>query len=152
VLEAPRSVRLARLADELRETPAETLAAVSRETGLAIADPAGFDLEELGNLPVRLVHEFCCVPLKSDGTGPLRLATAWPPEGRMDDWIYTACDREPVWLLASGDELTKFITQHLGVGSESLDDPDGPQEFAAAIEEQRSKIAAIHAASPKPAR
>ena len=143
VLEAPRSVRVARLADELRETPEVTMSALARETGLSIADPAGFDLDELGKLPVRLVHEFCCVPLKSDAEGPLRLATAWPPEGRMDDWIYTACDREPEWSLAPGEALTKFITQHLGVGSESLDAPDAPQEFATAADEEEDEDAAV---------
>ncbi|HUG10892.1 MAG TPA: GspE/PulE family protein [Opitutaceae bacterium] len=143
VLQAPRSARLSRLADELRETPEAALAALARETSLPLADPEAFDLERLGTLPVRLVHEFCCVPLKSDSTGPLRLATAWPPEGRMDDWIYTACDREAEWLLAPSDALTKFITQHLGVGSESLDAPDATPELAAHAEDEEDEDAAV---------
>jgi len=143
VLGAPRSARLSRLADELRETPEDALAALTRETGLPLADPAAFDLDKLGTLPVRLVHEFCCVPLKGSGTGPLRLATAWPPEGRMDDWIYTACDREAEWLLAPSDALTKFITQHLGVGSESLDAPDAQPELAARVEDEEDEDAAV---------
>lgn len=143
VLEAPRSTRLARLADELRETPEEALAALSRETGLPIADPSRFDLEELAKLPVRLVHEFCCVPLASGSGGRLRLATAWPPEGRMDDWIYTACDREVEWLLAPSEALTKFITQHLGVGSESLDDPDDVHGAVAQVDEEEDEDAAV---------
>ena len=144
VLEAPRNVRLARLADELHESPEEALAAIARETGLALADPASFDIEELSNLPVRLVHEFCCVPLKSPKVGRLRLATAWPPEGRMDDWVYAACDREAEWALAPGEALTKTITEHLGVGSESLDAPDAPEQFGAGtIEEDEDEDAAV---------
>jgi acyl-CoA reductase-like NAD-dependent aldehyde dehydrogenase len=56
VLEAPRSARLVRLADELRENADDTLAALARETGLPLADAAAFDLEELGTLPAQLVH------------------------------------------------------------------------------------------------
>lgn len=143
VLEAPRATRLERLADELRETPSETLTALARETSMQIAEPSMFDLDELQKLPVRLVHEFCCVPLKSGKAGALRLATAWPPEGRMDDWVYTACDREAEWVLASGEALTTFITQHLGVGSESLDAPDAALGAVAHAEDEEDEDAAV---------
>jgi tripartite-type tricarboxylate transporter receptor subunit TctC len=43
-----------------------------------------------------------------------------------------------------------FRSRIVGVGTAPRSGT--PEEFAAAIEEQRSKIAAIHAASPKPAR
>ena len=59
-----RSERLERIADlENRELSA-LVADLSEYTGLAIADPESFDLDRLNSIPLRILHEFHCVPLK----------------------------------------------------------------------------------------
>ena len=140
--EAPRVDRLALLAQALRVAPEQALATLAGQARLDLANPEQFSLTLLQQLPVRLVHEYCCVPVAGEQPGVIFLATPWPPEGRMDDWVYAACDREPVWLLAPADKITKFITQHLGVGSESLDS-DAAGGTIAVVEEEEDEDAAV---------
>jgi len=143
IAEAPRADRLALLAQALRVTPDQALGTLADQARLALADPEQFSLPVLQQMPVRLVHEYCCVPVTSDQPGVIYLATAWPPEGRMDDWVYATCDREPVWLLAPAEKITKFITQHLGVGSESLDTDTAAGAGNVAADEEEDEDAAV---------
>ena len=60
-------------------------------------------------LPLRLINEYQCVPVKNsaqsgdaegkeapaEGEAPLSLVTLWPPDQRMNRWIYAACGRQP---------------------------------------------------------
>ena len=141
VLEAPRGERLLQLAQALRLAPDQALAQLAEEAGLTIAAPEDFSLPLLQQMPVRLVHEYGCVPIATEDPAVLRLATAWPPEGRMDDWVFAACDREPEWVLAAPDKIAKFLTEHLGVGSDSLDADTTVAETVA--EEEEDEDAAV---------
>jgi len=141
VLEAPRSERLALLAAALRITPEQALAQLAGEAGLEIVSPEQFSLPLLEQMPVRLVHEYCCVPVATEQPDVLCLATAWPPEGRMDDWVFATCEREPHWVLAAPDKIAKFLTDNLGVGSDSLDGDTAVAETVA--EEEEDEDAAV---------
>jgi type II secretory ATPase GspE/PulE/Tfp pilus assembly ATPase PilB-like protein len=141
VAEAPRAERLAQYAHAVRLQPEQALAQLAGEAGLEIAAPEQFSLPLLQQMPVRLVHEYCCVPIATENPGVLRLATAWPPEGRMDDWVFAACDHEPEWVLAAPDKIAKFLTEHLGVGSDSLDGDTTVAEIVA--EEEDDEDAAV---------
>ena len=126
VLELPRGQRLERVAEFLKlELPA-VFARLVADTGLPEVPPDRFDLERLGTTPVRLVNEYHCVPVRpapGEDADPaaIALATGWPPESPMDEWVYAATGLEPRWHLALPDKLAKFITQNPGVGAESLD-------------------------------
>jgi general secretion pathway protein E len=141
VLEAPRSDRLALLAAALRIQPDQAFAQLAAESGMETVEPERFSLQQLEQMPVRLVHEYCCVPVATDEPDVLCLATAWPPEGRMDDWVFAACDREPRWMLAAPDKIAKFLTDNLGVGSDSLDGDTTVAEVVA--EEEEDEDAAV---------
>ncbi|MBK8475602.1 MAG: Flp pilus assembly complex ATPase component TadA [Opitutaceae bacterium] len=141
VTEAPRAERLAQLAHALRLAPDQALAAVAEQSGLAIVTPEQFSLPLLQQMPVRLVHEYCCVPVATERPDQLCLATAWPPEGRMDDWVFAACEREPVWVLAAPEKIAKYLNDHLGVGSDSLDGDTTVAEVVA--EEEEDEDAAV---------
>ncbi|HLP10274.1 MAG TPA: ATPase, T2SS/T4P/T4SS family [Opitutaceae bacterium] len=141
ILESSRAERLAQLAHALRVPPEQALVQLAEEAGLAIAAPEQFSLPLLQLMPVRLVHEYFCVPIATEDPAVLRLATAWPPEGRMDDWVFAACDREPEWVLAAPDKIAKFLTEHLGVGSDSLDADTTVAEVVA--EEEEDEDAAV---------
>ena len=167
---------LARLTDEQRATlaglshaqrgealagflglhPDEVTARLAEESGLPVASHEHFDLARLEGLPIRLINEFHCVPVRVDPDAaavvpeagraetPLRLATGWPPDPAMSDWVFAACGREPEWLLAPADRIGKFITANLGVGAESLE--ESLQELgdeAAAVDEEEDETAAV---------
>ncbi len=133
--ELPRAERLGQLAQTLRVAPDRALDRLAVESGLVVVPPESFSLPQLQQLPVRLVHEYCCVPVATDQPEVLCLATAWPPEGRMDDWVFATCDREPRWMLAAPDKIAKFLTENLGVGSDSLDSEVAVAEVADEAEE-----------------
>ncbi len=121
-----RSERLERLAEWKTRDLSEMVEALSTHLGMPVAPPERFDLDRLNSIPLRILHEFHCVPIRSesdeDENGPLVLATGWPVEAIMDDWIYATCGQRPVWQLGNPDRISKFITQNLGVGAESLDE------------------------------
>jgi len=141
-----RSERLERIADlENRELSA-LVADLSEHTGLAIADPESFDLDRLNSIPLRILHEFHCVPIKTgEEDDSLTLATGWPVESIMDDWVYATCGQRPVWQLANPDRISKFITQNLGVGAESLDESFDIDDdlIVAEVDEEEDEDAAI---------
>ena len=124
----PRSQRGEYLAGVLDQPFEEVTARLAGESGLPVADQAEFDLERLGGLPIRLINEYHCVPVRFDSEDadpaaqPLRLATSWPPDPIMSEWVFVACGREPEWMLAPADRIGKFITTNLGVGAESLEE------------------------------
>lgn len=89
-------------------------------------------------LPLRLINEYQCVPVKNsaqsgdaeekeapaEGEAPLSLVTLWPPDQRMNRWIYAACGRQPKWYLGDPEHVSNTITQYFGVGADSLDESD----------------------------
>ena len=78
-------------------------------------------------------------------TRPLSLATSWPPDPLMSEWVFVACGREPEWMLAPADRIGKFITANLGVGAESLEESldEAEDEFAVAAEDEEDETAAV---------
>lgn len=101
--------------------------------GLDLVDHNRFDLKALQKVPVRLLHEFHCVPVgpevlepseseEEEPEFPFTLATSWPVTLEMDDWVYAACGERPRWVIAHPERISTFITQNLGVGAESLDE------------------------------
>lgn len=118
-----RAHRLDYFAAELKSESNTLLEQLAADVGMRVVPPEDFDLEQLEQLPVRIVNEFHCVPVRhSEADGALHLATGWLPQPEMDEWIVAACGREVRWQLAAPDKISKFITQNLGVGADSLDD------------------------------
>jgi type II secretory ATPase GspE/PulE/Tfp pilus assembly ATPase PilB-like protein len=125
--ELPRAHRLERLASLLKIDVTDAQARLSNESGMPVVTPDRFDLEQLEKLPVRIVNEYHCIPVTPpDGeevsSGSITLATGWLPEPLMDEWIFASCGLDTRWVLANADKITNFITQNLGVGSDSLGD------------------------------
>jgi type II secretory ATPase GspE/PulE/Tfp pilus assembly ATPase PilB-like protein len=87
-------------------------------------------------LPARLVHEYQLIPIKFGTTAesetteapdlrqPLHLATAWPADEAMADWVRTFTPRPLVWHLAVPERVHQLIIENFGVGSGSLEDGD----------------------------
>lgn len=121
---APRQDRVRMLSQFLVRAESDVLSAVADSAGLPLRPTEDFDVAYLGAIPARLMHEYQCIPIRDGADGTLHLTTVWPPDPEMDEWIYAACGQEAEWSLASPEKISSFITKHLGVGFDSLEDSD----------------------------
>jgi general secretion pathway protein E len=145
VLGAPRQDRVRVLSQLLLRGEGEVLQSVATASGLELRRPDDFDVSNLGAIPARLMHEYQCVPVKAETNGVLHLCTVWPPDSEMDEWIYAACGQEVQWSLGPSEKIGSFITKHLGVGFESLEDSDIDidGEISSDLENQDDENAAL---------
>src|SRR5262245_20402104 len=108
--ESLREKRLGLLASGLGLGEAEALAELTAATGLPVLDAPKIDREALAVFPSRLAHEYQIVPVLLDAPAPganpspaaasLNLATPWPPDAIIADWIATFTSRPVAWHLA----------------------------------------------------
>ena len=133
VAEAPRGRRVALLAEALRVSDSDARAALAVATGLPEATDLRIDPAALPVLPARLVRDFQVAPLTIAGADvtQLHLATPWPPDEVMIDWIATFTARHVHWHLAPAERVGQLILDHYGVGAGSLDDDMDDQDLAA---------------------
>jgi general secretion pathway protein E len=133
--EASRGGRLTILARALGMAEPEALAALAAASGLEVASNLEPDPRARGLLPARLVHDYQVIPIRRGSNEsepseeeaarlPLHLATAWPPEHAMDDWLRTFTPRPLVWHLAVPERVHQLIIENFGVGSGALEDSD----------------------------
>jgi general secretion pathway protein E len=147
--EAPRARRLALLAEALRLAEPAARAEFSRVTGLPVASDLRIDPAVLPILPARLVRDFHIAPLLIAGTDDqqLNLATPWPADEVMTDWIATFTSRRVHWHLAPAERIGQLILDHYGVGAGSLDEDETPEMaasvLAAATEVEADEDAAV---------
>ena len=121
--EVPRGERLHALAQALGRTEEETLGELARATGLPLATELRIDAVSRPLLPARLAADFQVVPLQAAAAQPgeLHLATAWPPDEVVADWVRTFTPRVLHWHLARPDKVQQLIRENYGVGAGSLD-------------------------------
>ena len=142
VLEAPRDQRVAVVAQLLGLGDTDALALVAAASGLEVASNLATDPVTRGLLPARLAHDYQVIPIKfgspeestQEDAGaqpatpgaqlPLHLATAWPPDDTVLDWVRTFTPRPLVWHLAVAERVHQLIVETFGVGSGSLEDSD----------------------------
>lgn len=119
-----RSERLEQLAKWKNKDLSELVNQLGAFSDVSVVAKEQFDLDRLSSIPLRILHEFHCVPIKplEEEGDLLILATGWPIDDIMDDWVYASCGQRPQWRFANPDHISKFITQNLGVGAESLDE------------------------------
>jgi general secretion pathway protein E len=147
--EAPRARRLALLAEALRVAEPDARTEFSRATGLPVATDLRIDPAALPVLPARLVRDFHIAPLLVAGTDEqqLHLATPWPADEVMTDWIATFTSRHVHWHLAPAERIGQLILDHYGVGAGSLDEDESPEMaasiLAAATEVEADEDAAV---------
>ena len=124
LLEAPRQERLALFAKQKGLAENAAAAELARLSGLpAVPDPKA-DIASVPLLPSRLINEYQIVPMlppSGTDTGRLHLATVWPPDHDIADWIRTLTARPLIWHLAPPDRVRQLIMENYGVGSGSLE-------------------------------
>ena len=126
LLGLPREQRLPAVMQQLGLTTDEALREVAGAAGLPVLAEVGVDRAAAARLPARLARDYQVVPvLNGPADAGLRLATLWPPDDAMRDWIATFDSRPQQWLLTPPDRLAQAIVDHYGIGAGSLeDDPD----------------------------
>ncbi len=130
--EAARPRRLAEFATALSLDEAAALQELQTATGLPVIKDLRPDLEALPLLPARLVRDFLIVPILAAESAPgvLTLATTWPADDVMADWIATFTARPLRWVLAPADRISQLIVESYGVGAGSLEGDDEVPELA----------------------
>jgi general secretion pathway protein E len=90
------------------------------------------DPESLPLLPARLARDFLIVPIVAPEPAPgwLTLATTWPADDVMVDWIATFTPRPLRWVLAPTDRISQLIVESYGVGAGSLEGDDDLPDLA----------------------
>ena len=133
VSEAPRARRVALLGEALRLSEADARTALAEATGLPLAADLKVDPAAVPILPARLVRDFHIAPLAIAGSddSQLHLATPWPADEVMTDWIATFTTRKVLWHLAPAERIGQLILDHYGVGAGSLDDDEDDSNLAA---------------------
>jgi general secretion pathway protein E len=132
----PRSERLVQIATLQNRPTREIVAQVAELAGLPVLNEIELIDNPTATLPLRLIHEYQCVPVRknndvdelsdepSSNSGPIPLVTLWPPNDQMDRWIFAVSGRKPEWHLGEPEQVINTITQRFGVGAGSLDESD----------------------------
>lgn len=156
VEQLPRSKRLGQIAALRKMSTKDFLQEVSEQTGLPVIDHIQLIEDPAWSLPLRLIHEYQCVPVQNGqpeppeaagaeeaDTSPIPLVTLWPPDKTMDRWIYATCGRMPEWHLGDPDQVMETITEHFGVGAGSLDESELVTDVAEAQDDEDEDAAVI---------
>jgi type II secretory ATPase GspE/PulE/Tfp pilus assembly ATPase PilB-like protein len=126
LLEAPRQDRLTVFAKQKSLAENAASAELARLCGLPTVPDPKADIASVPLLPSRLINEYQIVPILTPvvGINPaiLHLATVWPPDHDMADWIRTLTARPLAWHLSPPDRVRQLIIENYGVGSGSLDE------------------------------
>lgn len=145
---APMHQRVPLLAQYLRISELEVLKELAEESRLPLLDQFEIPDDAAERVPLRLMHEYQCLPLSNNGAQSseedsteeedpncIRLVTVWPPEARMNEWIFAVSGKEPVWVLGPSSRINDTLTQRFGVGADSLSDSDIATEDSGRLEE-----------------
>ncbi|MFT4900945.1 MAG: general secretion pathway protein E [Lentimonas sp.] len=123
--QAPRGERLQKLAEALKITESDALQRIADANELPLIQTVEAVSEDLPELPVRMLTEYSCLPLKvAADTQTLEMVTTWPPDALMSEWIYALSGYTTRWSLCSARKVLDAITQSYGVGSGSLERSD----------------------------
>lgn len=151
----PRAERLIQIATLLNRPTRELVTQIAATTGLPVCKDIELVDNPTATLPLRLIHEYQCVPVRSTeqaaedetdqptSAGPIPLVTLWPPDEAMDRWIFAVSGRMPAWHLGDPEQVINTITQRFGVGADSLEESDVLTNEAEADEEEDEDAAVI---------
>jgi type II secretory ATPase GspE/PulE/Tfp pilus assembly ATPase PilB-like protein len=143
--DTPLADRTRRLAEFTSSTPVEVLKRLSELTKLPQLEHFKLIAQPTKYIPLRLIHEYQCLPVESDTLAPdeIALVAVWPPEPHWDQWIRAVSGRRPRWSLGPAELIANTITQSFGVGSGSLEDSDLAGIAEEKEEEEEDENAAI---------
>src|SRR5688572_21633739 len=94
LLGVPRAKRLAAFGRNGNLADDDALTALARASGLELVASPAADPANLPLFPARIAHDFHFIPI-TGGSDPeiLHLATSWPPDEDVTDWLALFCSR-----------------------------------------------------------
>jgi type II secretory ATPase GspE/PulE/Tfp pilus assembly ATPase PilB-like protein len=144
ILSSPLEDRARLLASKYSRELIETMREIGKKSDLSYVDD--FELPESPTklLPLRMIHNYSCLPIGLDEDGRIELVAVWPPSKRMSRWVFAVSGRTPVWSLSSPEKISRAITENFGIGADSLDDSDldvdGEEDAQDDLEDQNAAI------------
>jgi type II secretory ATPase GspE/PulE/Tfp pilus assembly ATPase PilB-like protein len=136
--EAPRANRISLIAQLLRMSESEVTQKIAHLLKLNVADQFVIPEHATSLLPLKIIHEFQCLPLEKSDTpsGVMDLVTLWPTDPMVDEWVYAVTGKLPRWNLAPPKWVTNTLTQNFGVGADSLSESDIASEDSGRMEDE----------------
>lgn len=121
----PRARKLSAISDLTAISEREILTIVSHGTSIDLLERFTADEKAAPGIPLRMLLRFHCIPIKppAEWDDYFCMAVSWPPDERMHQWFYASVRRRMAYFLVLPEKLDGYLTEHYGVGSESLDDP-----------------------------
>lgn len=147
---ADRKEKLAILAEFMDMHESEVLQSIAQSLKIPFLERVKPAQNSQHKIPVRLIQDYQCLPIESpekakgdEETDALCVATSWPPDDTLRQWIYVTTGTRPRWFIASAEMIDELITQVYGVGAGSLDDSDLSDLIDDDTEEAEDENAAI---------
>jgi len=143
ILEAPIEDRARLLAATRSKSVDDVMQSIADQVQLAVLKE--FELAEspTKHVPLRIIHDYCCLPVTNETHGKLSLVTPWPPSNRMSRWVFAVSGRKPVWHLGHPEAISRSITENFGIGADSLEDSDLDLEDENEVDDVEDQNAAI---------
>ena len=124
ILKAPLEERARLLASNHSKSIEDTLEDVGDRVGIPVLEDFKIPENATRLLPLRIIHEYCCLPMEGSEEGKIAIVTVWPPTNRMSRWVFAVSGKKPVWSLGSPENVVRAITENFGIGADSLDESD----------------------------
>ncbi len=143
IMEAPIEDRARLVAASRSKSVDEVISSISSQVEIPVL--RDFELLESPTkyIPLRIIHEYCCLPVDMEVPGKLPLVTPWPPTQRMSRWIFAVSGRKPLWHLGHPEVISRSITENFGIGADSLEDSDLDLEDEEDVDDVEDQNAAI---------
>ncbi len=126
ILAAPRARRCAMISDITGLSPIAVAEKIASRAGITFVDRFSLAPEAQKKIPVRIVHEYQCLPIAVSNEKPdtISLVTSWPSDARMNAWVLAITGKTPEWTMAAPEAIDAAIRENFGVGSGMLDSAD----------------------------
>ena len=124
ILKAPLEDRTRLLASNHSKSIEDTLEDIGDRVGISVLDDFKIPENATRLLPLRIIHEYCCLPMEGSEDGKISIVTVWPPTNRMSRWVFAVSGKKPVWSLGSPENVVRAITENFGIGADSLEESD----------------------------
>lgn len=109
------------LAKALNKTEEEMIELISKASGLEVVHEFEVYPDLKSIIPLRLIHEYYCLPVEYPDPNVLCFITSWPPTKQEENWIYITCGKRAIWKLVLPGIVTNKIIELFGVGFDTLE-------------------------------
>ena len=124
ILSNPSEERARVLSAKVSLSLEDTMTKIASFTQIPLVEEIQLSDNPTKLIPLRLIHNFNCLPTSNSSDEKVELVTAWPPTDRMSRWVFAVSGKKPVWRLGIPEKVVHAITENFGIGADSLDDSE----------------------------